>query len=237
MLRALLEGGLGSIRGFLIDALLTLPIALLSLTLHECAHGWMAKKCGDHTAESLGRLTLNPLKHIDIIGFLCAIFCGFGWAKPVPINSRNFRNPKRDMALTAAAGPLTNLILGTVFGFLYGGAFILCYKAGQITVVGGALEIENAYVEALLRFLGIGLDLNVFLAVFNLLPVPPFDGSRILFIFLPTKWYFGIMKYERYIMIGLLLLLWTGVLTSPISAISNAICNGILKLVFLIFGL
>ena len=110
-------------REYIISMLLSLPIILLVISVHETAHGYVASKLGDPTAKSLGRLTLNPLKHIDPIGFICMILCGFGWAKPVPINTRYFKKPRRDMALTGAAGPVSNLLMAVVFTLLYRLAF------------------------------------------------------------------------------------------------------------------
>ena len=115
MLNSLIRG---DVRSFIISLLLSLPIVFLSLSVHETAHGYAAHKLGDPTAKSLGRLTLNPFKHIDPIGFLCMVLCGFGWAKPVPINARNFKNPKRDFAITALAGPVTNLIMAFLSSFI-----------------------------------------------------------------------------------------------------------------------
>ena len=118
MLFSILQGG--DLKEILIDLLLSLPIIILALTVHETAHGYVACKCGDPTAYNLGRLTLNPAKHLDPIGFFCMLIFGYGWAKPVPINTRNFNNPKRGMALSAAAGPLANLLLGVFFAVGYG---------------------------------------------------------------------------------------------------------------------
>ncbi len=206
--------------------LLQLPISVLALSIHEYSHGLMAKYCGDDTADNLGRLTLNPLKHLDLIGTLCMVICGFGWAKPVPINSRNFRNPRKGMALTALAGPASNFCLSLLFALIL--AVTLAFG-----VHFGVSEETSGYdvYDVFIRFLCMGIQINIYFAIFNLIPVPPFDGSRIFFIFLPTKWYFGIMKYERFIMIGVLLLLWSGLLTTPIGQLTNLIYNGIIKLV------
>ncbi|MBQ1233874.1 MAG: site-2 protease family protein, partial [Clostridia bacterium] len=118
MLLSLLQGG--DFKSIIVSLLLSLPVILFALTVHEASHGLVAYWCGDPTAKNLGRLTLNPLKHLDPIGFLCMMLVGYGWAKPVPINTRNFRNHKQGMALSAAAGPLSNLILGLVSIVLYG---------------------------------------------------------------------------------------------------------------------
>lgn len=176
---------------------LRIPAVLIALTFHECAHGWMSYKLGDPTAKNLGRLTLNPIKHIDPIGFLMMIVVGFGYAKPVPINSRYYSKPKRDMALTAAAGPVMNIILAILS--------VLIFNLFAMAAPDKYEETPVVLLCAMLFFV-ITAQLNLFLALFNLIPVPPLDGSRIAYIFLPTKWYFGLMRYERYIMIGFMAL-------------------------------
>ena len=210
------------------STLLSLPIILFSLSAHEYAHGYAANKLGDPTARNLGRLTLNPIKHLDIIGFICMVLFGFGWAKPVPINSRNFKKPRRDMALSAIAGPLTNLLIGFVFMIL---SFISQEIVFSIPAWAESLRDPFSIPSLALTFIYSGAVLNVYLAVFNMLPIPPFDGSRFFYIFLPTKWYFGIMKYERIIMIVLLILLWTDILTLPLSFISGLIIDGMMFLI------
>ena len=192
------------------DILYTLPCILLALTVHEVAHGWMAMKLGDPTARNLGRLTLNPLKHLDPVGTLCMIFFHFGWARPVPINSRYFRKPRRDMALTALAGPVSNICMGLI-GILLFQIFLTVFTAH--TATGFLFNIQLSVLTLLQYF----YSLNISLAVFNLLPVPPLDGSRIFLTFLPAKYYFGIMQYERYIQFALMLLLYTGKLDKPLS--------------------
>ena len=221
MFRYLITNGSSGIKSYLISLLLTLPIILLSLSKHEMAHAWAANKLGDPTAKNLGRLTLNPMKHLNLPGFLCMLLFGFGWANPVPVNSRYFKKPRRDMALTAIAGPISNLLLGFIFVSLYELSALLITKVLPVSSTGIS---TIAYVWII--FLQMGAQLNVYLAVFNLLPVPPLDGSRFFYIFLPAKWYFGVMKYEKYIMIALFALLLLGVLTVPLSWLSSLILNG-----------
>lgn len=197
--------------------LMRIPVILLSLTIHEVAHGWIASRLGDPTAKNLGRLSLNPLKHLDPIGTIMMLVVGFGWAKPVPINVRYFKNKRRDMALTALAGPVSNLVIAFIGIFFY---MVLSRTLYNALVSGNSL----AYVIVL--FFYVFYTLNLYLAIFNLLPIPPLDGSRILFIILPDRYYFGIMKYERYIMLVMMLLLFTGMFTAPLSFIVSAIETG-----------
>lgn len=193
--------------------LLSLPMILLSLSVHESAHGFVAYKLGDPTARNLGRLTLNPIKHIDPIGFICMLFFRIGWAKPVPVNARYFKNPRRGMAITAAAGPISNLLTAVILaGLLRLEVFLVDRFCGQelvsLILSGNTESMGFKCLCVLAYILYVGVILNTSLAIFNLIPVPPFDGSRIAHVFLPTKWYFKIMQYERYIMIALLVLLW-----------------------------
>ncbi len=188
-------------KAMIISLLLSLPVILMALVIHETAHGYVAWKCGDNTAYNLGRLTLNPLKHLDPLGVLCMLIFGFGWAKPVPINTRNFRNPKRGMALSAAAGPAANLLLGLISALLYG-----MFAALELSF-GKATGILPTAVDFAAQLCWLGALYNFLFMAFNLIPVPPFDGSRILLVFLPTKIYFAVMRYERQIMFGLLVVL------------------------------
>lgn len=209
----------------LIQFLFVVPCVLIALTFHEFAHGYMAYKLGDPTAKNFGRLTLNPLKHLDPIGTICMIFFHFGWAKPVPINSRYFKKPRRDMALTAAAGPIMNFILA-FFGVL------VCRILTKIFVAFPAQSDFVYYIQyAALTLFSYFHMLNLSLGMFNLIPIPPLDGSRIFYIFLPQKWYFGVMKYEKYIQLALLVLLWTGLLSRPLSAAVSWISGGMQWLV------
>lgn len=223
MLNSLIRGG--DIRSFLVSFILSLPIVLLSLSVHETAHGYVAYRLGDPTARSLGRLTLNPIKHIDPIGFICMALFGFGWAKPVPINTRYFKKPKRDMALTGLAGPLSNLLLAFVFAVLWR-IELGVYNNVQLT------EFSNTAFYLLEVFLSLGIRLNITLAVFNLIPVPPLDGSRIFLVLLPTDTYFKIMRYEKYIYIVLMLALFLGFLDTPINFVTNLFTRLILWAAF-----
>lgn len=222
MFRHLIFGN-GSIQDYIISTLLTLPIILFSLSFHEMAHGYAAYKMGDPTAKNFGRLTLNPLKHLDPIGALCMLIAGFGWAKSVPINARNFKNPRIGMAISGAAGPLSNLLLALISALLLKLVIEVSFFAGLSTII----------VSLLITFLLISVQLNISLAVFNLLPVPPLDGSRILYVFLPPKLYFGVMKYERIIYLILMGALMLGLL----SGIMNFITTWIMRGIFFIVGL
>lgn len=182
-----------------------LPV-LFAITIHEVAHGYVASKLGDKTALILGRLTFNPLKHIDMIGTvlvpLVLLFLGgfiFGWAKPVPINPRNFKNPRRDMALVSIAGPLSNLIMAFIWAAIMKLGLMLMgmgTKAGlPITLMGQA-----------------GIMINLVLMFLNLIPIPPLDGSRIVAAIIPMKWLYYYDRIEPYGFVILLLLIFTGVL-------------------------
>ncbi len=224
MLDYLLTGD-GDWRTYIIHLLLSLPIILFALSLHETAHGYVAYKLGDPTAHSLGRLTMNPLKHLDPIGFICMLLFGFGWANPVPINSRYFKKPRRDMALTALAGPASNILAAVVFSVLYGISLLL------LNMILSKVHYTNVTVSYLAEcftvMLYYGISLNVTLAVFNLLPIPPLDGSRIVSAFLPPMLAYKYMKYERIISIVLMVLLLFGVL-SPVISIATDFIIGLL---------
>ena len=177
-------------------------VLLLCLPVHELAHGLVAHWCGDDTAKWYGRLTLNPFKHLDTFGTVMILTVGMGYAKPVPVNSRNFRNYKRDMILVALAGPLSNFLMAAVAMFFY---LLLIYTAtiGQVT-------------ELVLMLLSIIVNVNISLMVFNLLPIPPLDGSRLWSSLLPGRWAYTLEQYSRYITMGLFVLLFTGVLDTPL---------------------
>ncbi len=189
------------------------------LPIHEYAHGFVAYKLGDNTARLKGRLTLNPLAHVDPLGALMVLLVGFGYAKPVPVNIGRFKRGKRKqyMALTAFAGPVSNLLMATIFTFLY------------CLVFHKFLYVSEAMVYVAL-FFSVAAQINISLAVFNLLPIPPLDGSRILNAFLPDRIYYKIMQYERYIVLIVFALIFMNVLDTPIALLTGLIKNLIMKL-------
>lgn len=188
--------------------LLRAVAVLLVIPFHEAAHALVSWLLGDPTAKNAGRLSLNPLRHFDWMGTLCMVLGGVGWAKPVGIDARRFRNPKVGMAVSAAAGPVANLLLAYAALILYK---IFFYSVGA------------AAPAVLLDFLSVLISLNISLAVFNLLPVPPFDGSRIFLLFLPQRLYFQAMRYERIIMAVVLVLVLLGFLDGPLSFCVNLV--------------
>lgn len=193
-----------------VQMLMNIIPALLCITLHELSHGFVACRLGDTTAKDAGRLTFNPIRHIDIMGLLMMVVFRFGWAKPVPVNMYRFKNPKKGMAFTALAGPACNFLLAGLFLFLYGLVAVpLSVRSGSM-LYGTVLQL--IYTTAYL---------SLSLAVFNLLPIPPLDGSKVLFSLIPNESYFKLMRYERYGMLVLLLLVSTRVLSAPLSAATS----------------
>ena len=188
---------------YLLGILLGVIPSLICITLHELSHGFVAYRLGDDTAQRAGRLTLNPLKHLDPMGLLMMLVFHFGWAKPVPVNMMRFKNPKKGMALTALAGPGCNLLITVVFLFLY-----------------GALQkplSDSSAGKTVLELLELTAYISLGFCIFNLIPVPPLDGSKILFSALSDSAYWKLMQYERYGSIMLIVLVWTGVLGRPLS--------------------
>ena len=169
---------------YIISYLYLIPAVLIAMVLHELSHSYVSYALGDPTPKEQGRLSLNPLRHIDPIGFICLIFFHFGWAKPVQVDARYYKNPKWGMALVALAGPLTNFILANIFAILY--IIIMLYSP------------LNRFFIILGTFFMYSLIINVGLCIFNLIPIPPLDGSKILGAFLPSNAYYQYMKYERY---------------------------------------
>lgn len=206
-----------------INLLVRVFIIFCVLPFHEYAHALLATKQGDQTAKLSGRLTLNPLAHIDPIGAIMIFVAGFGYAKPVPVNVRNFKNPKKGMAITALAGPVSNLIL----------AFISIIFLNAIALIDG-----GTMVQVTVLFFYYNAVININLAVFNLLPIPPLDGSRLLAVILPDKYYYKVMQNERMLMIIILVLIFTGVLTRPLIFLSGTVydaLNGFVGLFFRLF--
>lgn len=193
-------------------------ILLLCLPVHELAHGLVAHWCGDDTAKWHGRLTLNPFKHLDLWGTLMILAVGMGYAKPVPVNSRNFRHYKRDMILVALAGPLSNFLMAAV------AMCALCLLSN----VPSAPE----WLVMVGELLYIVINVNISLMVFNLLPIPPLDGSRLWSSLLPGRWAYTLEQYSRYITMGLFVLLFTGVLDLPLYYLRSAVFD----LLFSMFG-
>lgn len=197
-------------------------VIFCTMPIHEYAHALIATKLGDQTPRLSGRLTLNPMAHISPIGALMIILCGFGYAKPVSVNPRNFKDSKKGMALTAIAGPISNLIMGFIFTFI---SMIFLYL--KPTIMASAIYSFFFYAALV----------NINLAVFNLLPIPPLDGSRILQLLIPAKYYYKFLQYERYIVIVVFILIATGVLSTPLSRISSGILNLFVKIAGLPFSL
>ncbi len=192
--------------GGLLNLLGRVAGVFLCLTVHETCHGLAAYALGDPTAKRMQRLSLNPLHHIDWLGLASMVICGFGWAKPVPVDMRYFKNPRLGMAFTALAGPVSNFLL----------ALLLLFAASLLP----ALAPVNAVAAGLFSFCASTAVLSIGLGLFNLVPIPPLDGSKVLFSILPEKAYYTLMRYERYGMAVLLLLVWLDV---GGSYLSNAI--------------
>ena len=203
----------------------SMVVILFTLSIHEWAHGFVSTKLGDPTPRYQGRLTLNPMAHLDPIGAIGILLFGIGWAKPVQVNARYYKNPKWGMALVALAGPLSNVILALV-SLLLSNVFKMFVN-------------DPILLDLIIIFFGSIAKINVYLAVFNLIPIPPFDGSRVLFTFLPQKYYFKIMQYERYIFIGVLVIICSGVLDTPLNNATYNILvalDSIAALPFRLFG-
>ena len=183
----------------LLEALLRILSVLLCLTVHETSHGLAAYALGDPTAKRMKRLSFNPLHHIDWLGLVSMLLCGFGWAKPVPVDMRHFKNPRFGMAVTALAGPISNFLL----------ALVLMFGASQLSVMLGArLELVGSFTVGLFEFMLSTAIMSIGLGLFNLVPIPPLDGSKVLFSVLPERAYYFLMRFERYGMLILMLIIW-----------------------------
>ena len=222
-----------------IQLLISLPAIILSLSFHEFAHAYSAVKLGDNTPAITGRLSLNPLAHLDIIGFICMLLTGFGWAKPVQINPRNFNKRKRDVAITAAAGPISNILLSFVCVFI----MALLEKFGIRYLYVGSMSgvpFKTALLTIISSIIRDMSKLNLYLAVFNLIPVPPLDGSRLVDALLPGKISYYYNAYGRYFQIGLfviLILVSNLGLFNPLSWVAQNVWEFFADICFGIFGL
>ena len=210
---------ISSLISLMSEILIVLPTTLIALTVHELAHGWVSSKLGDPTPKAQGRLTLNPLKHLDPLGTVLMLVTGFGWAKPVSVNPMYYKDRKKGMALVAAAGPLANLIMAAI-------AMLLGMLALKLSSTGGfnptlILTIVRIFVFRNLCFL-----------VFNLIPIPPLDGAKVLGMFLPNRTYYTMLQYEQYAIFLIMILSLTGAFDRIIGAGVNAVWNVLQNLAF-----
>lgn len=204
---------------FIIEKIIyVVPAVLIALSLHEFAHGWASYMLGDPTPKAQGRLSINPFQHLDLIGTLLLFFFGFGWAKPVQVDSRYYENPKSDMVKVALAGPVMNFVV----------AFISLFIIGILEKVGVSMNSLSIYVINLLNCIAM---IDIGLGVFNLIPVPPLDGSKVLFAILPAKSYFSYMRYEQFGMIALIMFVWLGAFDGFLIGARNNIINGMIDII------
>lgn len=198
----------------LLEALLRILSVLLCLTVHETSHGLAAYALGDPTAKRMKRLSFNPLHHIDWLGLASMLLCGFGWAKPVPVDMRHFKKPRLGMAVTALAGPISNFLLA--LALMFGAS---CLSETMIS----QSELTGSFLIGLFEFLLSTAIMSIGLGLFNLVPIPPLDGSKVLFSVLPERAYYLLMRFERYGMLLLMLIIWLDLggnyLTNAIAAV------------------
>lgn len=190
--------------------------SLCCLTVHELSHGFAAYRLGDPTAKVNGRLTLNPIAHVDWVGLFLMLVARVGWAKPVPVDMRNFKNSKRDMAITALAGPFSN--------------FLLAYVALLLSSCVYHLAPDHVFFAYIMLFFSYMAVLSVGLGLFNLIPIPPLDGSKALFSLLPDRVYVTILRYERYLVLAVVFLAWSGVFSGPIGMLMESIIRFLCRL-------
>lgn len=202
----------------ILDYLIKALVLFTAVPVHECAHAWVAEKMGDDTGRKQGRITLNPFAHLTLWGSLMMILVGFGWGKPVMVDSRNFKNPKKGMVLTSLAGPASNFIMAFLSMIVYKVLAFLSFAKDSSTL--DMLATVFVYITLI----------NISLAVFNFLPIPPLDGSKIFNAILPEKWYFTIMKYENFIFIALIILVYSGLLDTPLSFLQGKVIDVMLFL-------
>lgn len=203
----------------IMSILINVPITLIALTGHEFAHGYVSKKLGDPTPEYQGRLTLNPLAHLDLVGTILMILTGFGWAKPVQVDPRYYKDPKKGMALTALAGPMANFIMAFAALLIYAVFFVISIK---FNIAQNAVNIIGAIAQ-------IFAVRNLCFMVFNIIPIPPLDGAKVLGMFLPNGAYYKMLQYERYSMLLIMFLSLTGVFGGIIGTGVNFFMTGILN--------
>ncbi|MGN1089751.1 MAG: site-2 protease family protein [Huintestinicola sp.] len=184
-------------------------VLFTAIPIHECAHAWAAEKLGDDTGRQQGRITLNPFAHLTLFGSLMLVLVGFGWGKPVQVNPNNFKNPKKGMMLSSLAGPASNFIM----------AFLSMIVYRVLSIIAVVQNDEVMYTVATV-FVYVTI-INISLGVFNFLPIPPLDGSKIFNALLPDRIYFKIMQYERYIALAMIVLIYTGLLDRPLAFLQN----------------
>lgn len=227
MLFSLFNGSL-DMQTVIAEILACLLIIFIVLPFHEWAHGFVAYLLGDKTAKYSGRLSFSPLAHVDPFGALCLLLFNFGWAKPVPVNPNNFKRPKLGMAITALAGPAANVIASVVGGLLL---HLLVF------FIPSALYSSSGFIYYVSVFLVQYIAINACLAVFNLVPIPPLDGSKILFMFLPDRWVENIYRYQMFFFFIIYALLFSGILSVPLSYLQNGLINWVMWLTGLPFQL
>ena len=200
------------------ELVVVIPVFLLALTIHEFAHGWLANRLGDPTARLQGRLTLNPLAHLDPIGTIAIVLIHFGWAKPVPVDSRYLKQPRRDMMMIAAAGPASNLLLAAASAF--------CLRVVPWTMAGQGLSWLVVPIQLMLL---ISVNVNVVLTVFNLLPIPPLDGSRVVSGLLPLRHAISYSRLEPYGFVIIFLLFYSGIMNPIFGSAEHTLASALLR--------